>query len=151
MVFITTPPRRQRQRVPNALRGWVEKRIKILRAGIWWEFAHYRKAPKTAQNGCRRAGVVPNPEFTPRNTTTGVFEFWRLAGPKETRSGNFYSLFHSPVGISRGGKTPFSVTPPFSSYPWNVDLRAAITQQPERQFTIGLVYVKAWGTRFFMH
>ena len=41
--------------------------------------------------------VVPNPEFTPRNTTTGVFEFWRLAGPKETRSGNFYSLFHSPV------------------------------------------------------
>ena len=42
--------------------------------------------------------MVPNPEFTPRNTTTGVFEFWRLAGPKETRSGNFYSLFHSPVG-----------------------------------------------------
>jgi len=41
--------------------------------------------------------VVPNPEFTPRNTTTGVFEFWRLAGPKETWSGNFYSLFHSPV------------------------------------------------------
>ena len=41
--------------------------------------------------------MVPNPEFTPRNTTTGVFEFWRLAGPKETRSGNFYSLFHSPV------------------------------------------------------
>ena len=76
----------------------MEKRIKILRAGIWWEFAHYRKAPKTAQNGWRRAGVVPNPEFTPRNTTTGVFEFWRLAGPKETRSGNFYSLFHSPVG-----------------------------------------------------
>ena len=75
----------------------MEKRIKILRAGIWWEFAHYRKAPKTAQNGWRRAGVVPNPEFTPRNTTTGVFEFWRLAGPKETRSGNFYSLFHSPA------------------------------------------------------
>jgi len=45
------------------------------------------KAQKTTQKGWRRAGVVPNPEFTPRNTTTGVFEFWRLAGPKETRSG----------------------------------------------------------------
>ena len=47
--------------------------------------------------------MVPNPEFTPRNTTTGVFEFWRLAGPKETRSGNFYSLFHSPVGCRGRG------------------------------------------------
>ena len=84
----------------------VEKRIKILRAGIWWEFAHYRKAPKTAQNGWRRAGVVPNPEFTPRNTTTGVFEFWRLAGPKETRSGNFYSLFHSPVVSGHATRSP---------------------------------------------
>ena len=43
---------------------------------------------------------LPTPEFTPRNTSTGVFEFWRLAGPKETRSGIFYSLFHPRVELA---------------------------------------------------
>ena len=78
----------------------VEERIKILRATSQGEFAPYLKAQKTTGNGCCRAGVVANPEFTPRNTSTGVFEFWRLAGPKETRSGIFYSLFHPRVELA---------------------------------------------------
>ena len=88
----------------------MEERINFLRATSRGGFAPRLKAQKTTQNGCCRAGVVPNPEFTPRNTTTGVFKFWRLAlaGPKETRSGIFYSPFHPRVvcqqvsaGISR--------------------------------------------------
>ena len=50
--------------------------------------------------------MVPNPEFTPRNTSTGVFEFWRLAGPKETRSGIFYSPFHPPAAPGLLERTP---------------------------------------------
>ena len=38
-------------------------------------FALYLKAQKTTQNGCRRAGVLPNPEFLPRNTTTESLDF----------------------------------------------------------------------------
>jgi len=56
---------------------------KILRATSWWGFDHHLKAQKITQDGCREAGVLPNPEFTPRNTTTRVFGFWGLAGPKD--------------------------------------------------------------------
>ena len=79
----------------------VSKTIKVSKIG---GFAPRLKDQKTTQNGCCRAGVVPNPEFTPRNTTTGVFEFWRLAGPKETRSGILYSPYRqSPRGPFREG------------------------------------------------
>ena len=104
----------------------MEERIKILRAASGGGFTPRLKAQKTTQNGWRRAGVVPNPEFTPRNTTTGVFEFWSLARPKDIvtepnpclciSSLPCYSevLSPSPLRVSRSLSFSFSLSLYFS-------------------------------------
>ena len=47
-----------------------------------WGICPLPENPKITQNGCRRAGVAPNPEFTPRTPLPEFFGFWRLAGKR---------------------------------------------------------------------
>jgi hypothetical protein len=50
-----------------------------------WNLPNFLKALQNHSTWLSKADVVHTPEFTPRNTTTGVFGFWHMAGPKETR------------------------------------------------------------------
>ena len=68
------------------------------------------KAQKTTQNGCCRAGVVPNPEFTPRNVPH-YQSFLILARGRPKRDPLRNILFAFPPKGGRGSESTVTAMP----------------------------------------
>ena len=88
----------------------MEERINFLRATSREGFAPRLKAQKTTQNGCCRAGVVPNPEFTPRNVPH-YQSFLILARGRPKRDPLWNILFAFPPKGGRGSESTVTAMP----------------------------------------